>query len=386
MTPPTTAEVSENAVAQLEASLEQTIPILPKSFNRVLAKVLAGVAVILYKYAGWIFLQLFVAHASASWVTVLGRRFRPLVEWGRLVGLGDPQPAQPTELTVAVTVLVQSGDLKTGTSLVRSDTQVIYQVLSPVALNAPTVQVRVRAVAGPGGSDGAGTVGNAPDGTVLEFANTPPNVGPQATVVTTVVQGTDAEDIETSYRPRVLRRFQEVPQGGAYADYRIWAEGVTGIIHAYPYKGAPGEVDVYVEADPVSSGSADGIPTGAQLTAVGDAIQLANRRPVGAAVNVLAITRTAYAVQITGLSPATAEMKALVEQGMDQHLRSREPYIDGLSVLPKIDRITTAALGGVVEQIVAAEGGQVSQITLVGGPVVTLGHGVKAKLGTVTYL
>jgi uncharacterized phage protein gp47/JayE len=385
VTPPSTAEVSALIISQLEGQLSQTIPLLPKAFCRVLAKVLSGVVVLLYKYASWIFLQLFVAHASIEWTTVLGKRIRPLVEWGRLVGAGDPADAVRAEHIVAVPVTNQSGDLKAGTFLVWPDTGVIFQVLYPVPLNAATVQARVRAVSDQSGGDGAGSIGNAPASTVFEFSESPPNVGREVTVVSTLVQGVDAESAD-EYRAQVIQLFQAPPQGGAYADYRRWALEVPGIIRAYPYTGDPGEVDLYVEASVASSGSADGIPTGAQQTAVNDSVQLPYRRPVGAALNVLPITRTAYGMQITGLSPASDELKGQIEDGVDEHLRSLEPYIDGLSVLPKNDRVTAATLGGIVEAIVAAYGGTVSTVALVGGPVVTLSPGQRAKLGVVSYL
>ena len=45
---PTIAEISANIISQIEASINQTIPLLPKAFTRVLAKVLGAVFIILY--------------------------------------------------------------------------------------------------------------------------------------------------------------------------------------------------------------------------------------------------------------------------------------------------------------------------------------------------
>src|SRR5688572_33403714 len=82
---PTTAQVAANLIAQLEAALSQTIPLLPKAFTRVLAKTLSGVFIVLYKYAGFNLLQQFVVTASFEETEVNGTLIRPLVEWGRLV-------------------------------------------------------------------------------------------------------------------------------------------------------------------------------------------------------------------------------------------------------------------------------------------------------------
>jgi uncharacterized phage protein gp47/JayE len=392
---PTTAEISGNIISQLEASLSQTIPLLPKSFARVLAKVLAGVFILLFKYAGFSFLQMFVAYATDKETTVNGRKLRPLVELGRLFGVGDPDPATRAELIVNVSVTNQVGDLPAGSQLVRNSTQYIYVVVAAVPLNAAVVPVRVRATGSPNGGDGSGTLGNLVAGDVIDFANPLPNVATKTTVASQAVTAADAESIDR-YRGRILDRVQRRPQGGAYADYQQWGEEVLGIVNVYPYAGPPGQVNIYVEADEASSGSPDGIPTGPQLTAVGDSIELneaglATRRPVSAAKNVLPITRQAFDVQIAALSPDTPETRVALKEGIDEHLRTREPYIVGLSSLPRLDRVTQASVAGVVDTIVSDKGATISgvQLLLTGVPktAYTLLAGEKAKLnGDPTYV
>ena len=173
---PTTSEVSDTIVSQLEASLSQTIPLLPKAFSRVLAKVLAGVFVLIYKYAGFIFLQLFVQYASFQETTINGKTIRPLVEWGRLIGVGDPDEATRAELVVDVTVTNQTGQLAAGAHLLRAETGVGYQTLYPVDLDAATVQVAIRATSDEDGNGGEGTIGNLNAGDEISFVNPLPNV------------------------------------------------------------------------------------------------------------------------------------------------------------------------------------------------------------------
>lgn len=396
---PTTADLSDNIVAGIDASIGQSIPLLPKSFTRVLAKVLAGVVVLLYKYCGFIFLQMFARTASYQPTTVNGRVIRPLLEIGRQMGVPDPAAAVRAEHVVTVTVRTQTGALGANTQFVRSQTGVVYLSLSSVALNAATVAVTVRASSDPSGGGGAGTIGNLDVGAELQIVSPPATVVPVAVVASTSVTGVDAEDIEASYRPRVIARGQARPQGGAYADYREWALGVPGIIAAYPYTGDPGEVDVYVEATVASSGSADGIPTSPQLAAVASAFELtsagtsgkATRRPAGAAPNALPITRTAFDVIVNGLDvddiPAA---ESAIEQAADDYLRTREPFIVGLSVLPRLDRVTLAAVSGVVDATASALGATVASVELeLSGsplPAYTLAAGEKAKLGTITFV
>lgn len=393
LTTPTTQQIAGNIVAQLESALSQTIPLLPKSFTRVLTKALAGVYVVLYKYAGYSLLQQFVATASIEPTEVNGRIIRPLVEWGRLVGVGDPIAATQAELTVEVAVLSQTGSLPGGSQLLFAPTGVVYQTTAAVALDAATVEVTIRATSDQAGGDGSGEIGNLQVGQALQFASPIPQVATNVEVTEVEVVGAEAES-EDAYRARVLRRFQRRPQGGAYADYQIWGTGVAGIRNVFPYTGDPGEVDVYVEAE----AGPDGIPDSAQLEAVADAIQfdpaespsptgLANRRPVNAAVNVLPITRTAFDVTITGFTGDSTVLNA-IETGIDEFLRSREPFIVGLSALPRLDRITQGAVAGVIQEIAEANAATVASVTLSRSDVTiieyTLQRGELAKLGTLT--
>ncbi len=391
METPTTRQLSDQIVGQIAASLSQSIPLLPKAFARVLAWVLAGAIVLVYKYAGFIFLQLFVAHASAEETTINGKKVRPLVEWGVLLGVGRPYAATRAEHIASVVVTNQTGTLQAGQALLRTETRVLYQIVATVALDAPVVQFRIKAIGDDAGGDGSGALGNLTAGDVISFATQPANVASTATVVSQEVTGSDAETVD-AYRARIVRRVQRRPQGGAYADYQSWGEEVAGIVHVYPYAGTiPGTVEVFVEASEESSGDPDGIPTGAQLIAVEDAINLnesglATRRPVNAALIVDGITRTTFDVEISGLTPDTADNRTAIEDGVDEYLRSREPFIVGLSVLPRDDRVTAAAVSGIVDGIVSALGATVTTVELTPGPAYTLGHGEKAKLGTPSYV
>lgn len=165
---PTTKQVSDNIVAQVSAQLAQSIPFFPKSFIRVMAQALAGLIVVLYKYAGFIWLQLFVRTASDAETTINGRTVRPLREWGALVGIEEPKAASQAELTVSVSVTNQVDFLRTGSQLIFPSTGVTYLVTGDVALNAPTVTAVVRASGDQQGGDGAGTIGDLPNGS--EFA------------------------------------------------------------------------------------------------------------------------------------------------------------------------------------------------------------------------
>lgn len=387
-TTPTTAELSDAIVAQISAAISQTIPLLPKSWTRVVAKVLAGTNVLTYRYAGFAFLQQFIRTASYQPTEINGESVRPLIELGRRNGTGDPIAAVRAELVIDVTVTTQTGSLAAGSQVLKLDTETLYQTAAAVPLSAATVQATIVAAV-------EGSAANLQVGDQVEFAGSQPNVETIATVASVTVLGVD-EESEDEYRARVLATEQAKPQGGAYADYRQWGRTVAGVENIYPYTGAPGEMDVYVEAQPEID--PDGIPSTVLLTSVYDAIQLdvagqATNRPGGAGVNTLAISRTPIDVTVTGLSVPDPTKVAAVQQsiqdGVDEHLRGREPFIVGLSVLPRKDTLTQGSVGGVVNGIANAEGATVSDVAIsVGGSafqVRVLQPGEKTKLGTITF-
>lgn len=392
----TTAEINTLLIAQLEASLNQTFPLLPKAFNRVIVKALSAVITLLIKYGGFIFLQIFVATASFDEVTINGKKVSPLIEWGRLIGVGDPTPATQAELQIQITVENQTGSLPTGSQLVNAGNGVTYLTIGSVLLDAPTVTATIRASSDQQGGGGAGTIGNLDNGATVTFANPLPNVAPNAVVTNQIVTGANGEDPEV-YRQRVIDRFQKRPQGGAYADYEIWGEEVAGIINVYPYTGDPGQVNVYSEATPESSGDPDGIPTAAQLQAVYDSIQLdenglATRRPAGSFVNSLAITRTGFDVNVQGLAvDDPGQVQADIGSAITTFFLDREPFIDGLTIPPRKDTISRSALIGLVEDIVTAANGFFSTVTFeldaIPGPleIYILGEGEKSKAVDITF-
>lgn len=383
---PTTQELSASIVGSIEAQIGHSVPLLPKAFIRVLAKVLAATFITLYKYIGFIGLQLFVRTASGSPTVINGKTVTPLLEWGRLIGLGDPLKATPAELVLEVTVENQTGSLPSGSQLLGEANGVTYLTIGSVLLNAPVVTVTVRASADPNGSGGVGEIGNLDPSAVLNFANPLPNVARSTVVTAQTVTGADAETID-SYRQRAIDRFQRRPQGGAYADYAIWGEEVAGIANMYPYTGQPGEVDVYTE----SSTETDGIPTQAQLDAVFDSIEtdqsgLASRRPANAFVNVLPITRSAFDVTVTGLTGNDlATLQTDITAAVEGYFLQAEPFIVGLNTPPRRDRLSDVELSAVVNDIVKAAGGRfttaVFNISGQAGTInaYTLGEGEKAK-------
>lgn len=396
--PQTSQDVSDLVIAQIEAELSQTIPLLPKAFIRVLAKALGGVYVLLYKYCGFIFLQLFVDTATNEVTEINGERIRPLNEYGVLVGVGEQTPATAAEFTFRFIPILPTGasTLASGTPVLSDSNGVTYVTVGDKSYGgggAPAFEdVTVRAAGDQNGGNGAGTIGNLDAGETLSFVAPPANIERDGTIQSVDVVGADEEDIDV-YRARIKARFQTPPQGGAYADYSIWGETVSGIVNVYPYTGDPGQVDVYSEVS--TAIDADGIPNAAKLLEVYNAIEvddggLASRRPANAYVNSHAITRTAFTVDVENLVVDNeTEAQTAITAALEDWFLEREPYIPGWSIGVRKDQIFEAGVAGIVNDVVSSLGGIFTGVQLYEGGVPfgarILGEGEKCKVTSVSY-
>jgi len=392
----TVAQINKLIIDQLEAQLGQTIPILPKAFNRILAKVLSGVFITLYKVSQWIFLQIFVSSASWGEVEIYGNKIRPLVEWGRLIGVGDPLPATQAELELEITVNTIGETLLSGTQFTSDINGLIYITQEDYLLSAATETIEVICITG-------GILGNLEIGQELLTVVTGGIIGDTAEITDIVVAGVEAES-EDDYRQRVIERFQLQPQGGALADYRIWSSDVAGVLQTYIYTGdPPSYVMVYVAGDPDLY--SDRIPSAGLLIAVGDAItydpdtSLATRKPLTAIIdpagdesysNILPVSILTFDVEITDLvADNLVDTKASIRAALDIYFLSREPYIIGLSYPPAKDKITQAGIIGLINDIVQAYNGSFTTAIIYIATIITPSHtleeGQLCKLGTLTY-
>ena len=112
---------------------------------------------------------------------------------------------------------------------------------------------------------------------------------------------------------------------------------------------------------------------------------------MGALVNTLAIVRHPFNVNVSGLSVAdTGATQDAIQSALTEYFLSRDPFIDGLTVPPRRDRIVRSAIFGVVDDVVSASGGIFTDLQLYFSAqpieVYSLGEGEKAKLGTITFI
>lgn len=307
---PTTNEIRDTLIANIESRLGQIVPIMPKAVWRVLAAAIAGIFTTLYKYGSWQFLQMFPQTADEE----------SLEQWGNLVNI-IRTPAESARIEFGCTG-EDGSQILTSSQIINNLTGVVYIVDADQTIAGGVAIITAVAAT-------AGSVGNVSNGKTLSFVTPLLGIDNNCIVTDTIVIGVDKEDLEV-YRGRVVDRFRKTPQGGSYADYEMWSVEVASIINAYPYSGAiEGTVNVFIE----SNVGVDGIPSAGEITQVEDSINLPDRRPVTAEVFVLPIIRTAFTVRVLGLSPSTTEAKDSIESLLTQFFLDREPFVEGLSII-----------------------------------------------------
>lgn len=326
-------------LTSMQEKFDNKLRLLPKAFIVVLAKILAAIYIIPFKLCGWFFLQLFPDTASYSPVTVLGHTISPLIKLGDQFGVARPMEGKEWQGIIIVKRTAENKTVVLGTQLKSDITDLVYCVSESVELISDEMEIPVYCTE-------SGVDGNLSDGDILSFVNPVDFAEKEATVLRTTVTGTD-DETEESYRRRVVNRYSTQPQGGALADYRLWAYDVDGVLQTYPYndENSPGGVILYV------AGKTDlfpsRVPNSALLIAVGKACTydsdtgIANRKPITAILdpegnesypNVKPVRITHFDVRITGVKGATGEdFGESVKSELETYFNNREPYIRGLS-------------------------------------------------------
>ena len=385
----TIEQVNNLIISGIEAELNTKFRLLPKSFIRVLAKVLSAVFITLYKQQAWIFLQMFVDTASFDEVEILGRKIRPLVMWGNLVGIGEPEGATQWQGKIKVEVASVNTYLDQGTQFVDPATGLIYITTQTVLLKNPFEEIAVKCAE-------SGIAGNIEVDDELNVASPYFNIGKKAVVCEVTDKAVD-EESESSYRSRVKSRWQVQPQGGALVDYRKWASDVSGVLQTYIYKDddSAAGVLIYVVSDDESR-----IATPGMLKEVGEACSYdpvtgEGRKPVTAVLdpgndgsygNVRACSISSFTVYVDDFEGNEIDsFKSSCKTNFGSYFLEREPFVRGLSVdNNRVDRISAVNLTSIANDIAEGVNGYFGKIRLEkNGEIITdytLGKGELAKL------
>jgi len=305
---PTTEEIRDRIISDIETNIGQATPLFAKAFNRVLATALSGVFTIIYKYGRWAIDQIFTVTQDEDSLQLKGEQY----DIAR-------KTATQAELTVSFT-----GDngaaIPAGTQFRGNTNGLVYQTQALLSISGGVASGNVLCLT-------SGIAGNLTNGSVLTIISPLPGIDNQATVTTTVTEGENQESIE-DYRARIQQREKLPPQGGSKADYIAWALEVSDITRAFSW----GKRDVstilagYIEVYPITDNDTSRIPSAAKLTEVKNYIDDPTRAPLQAVeIGVFAMTEVTIDVDVTALSPDTAAVRTAFEENLETYLLEREP-------------------------------------------------------------
>jgi hypothetical protein len=235
---PTTQEITDRNIANLESSLNQTSPDTDKAFIKVLAAMEAMNHTELYRFAIERAKQNLAITANEDGLTVLGDEY------------GVPRkPAVAAQLNIRVAAAAATS-LPAGASFTGDPNSEKY--FSNATYNEAGGFINAVVTA-----ETPGIAGNLVASDTMTMDIPIAGVGNTWTVQSVAVLGVDQEDLE-AWRRRILLEIQTVGGGGNGVDYRTWAEETPGCFRAFPYSGAPiGTVVGFIDGDMEETGVSD---------------------------------------------------------------------------------------------------------------------------------
>jgi len=334
---PTTQEIYVLILSELEAEFNITIPQTGQNYLRTMAAVQAAELRLLYLFAAQVQKNIFADTADPEDLGGTLERF------GRVKLGRDPFNAIAGiyECVIFGTI----GAVIPANTQFKSDDDSLSPGLTYVLDSAYTI------VAGPNtillraltpGLDGD-----------LQIGNTLTSTAPLVLIDrNATVTGIDTEPIAAEtiaeYRENILRAFRLNPQGGAQADYVLWANEVQGVSEAYPYTtgGNTNTVDLFIEATVVDSIDGKGTPDSALIQAVSDAIELPignnpSRKPITTIVSYLPITPLNVDIEINNYVDLTPDKQTLIENALTSYYAKVRPFLSGVDSVVDRNDITT---------------------------------------------
>lgn len=326
----------ENIQADIEAQLPGSDPRLRRNLLFVLAKVQAGSTHHVYGYMAWLARQLMPDTAEAEHLQ------RHADIWGIARLAATPAAGN-------VTFTGTNGSVIPPGTQVQTSAGTVYETDSEATIAAGTATAAVTAV-------DAGINGNQSAGVVLNLVTPIAGVTSSATVAAGGLTGGADQEDDDSLRARLLQRLQEPPQGGAAHDYIAWAHAAH-----------PDVTDVWVVENGMGFGTvvvylmtygatANGIPSGAVLTAVEDYIEA--RRPVCADVFVAAPTPIDVDFTIEP-TPDTGAVRAAIEAELEDFVR-RVASPKGMTLLVSQINEAISLADGETDHVLTVPAGNVS--------------------------
>ena len=351
---PTTAELYNQIKSSFESELGVSIPETGKNALRTFCKVQAGKMKIYY---------LAIANLQKN---IFADTADPESMGGTLERIGRVKLERSPFAAVApeydVTVLGSVGAVIPLNTTFKSDDDSfnpgqLYILDDAFTFTSTSGTVTLRALE-------AGDVSELQVGDTLTITAPVALVESGATVTAESVAPQEAETTE-EYREKVLQAFRLEAQGGAAADYRLWAADVQSVAQSYPYvvAGNLNQINLYVEAVLADSTDGKGTPTTAILDDVEASVEdpttdRPGRKPLGVfQVNYLPVAIKEIDITIDGFVDLTAAIQTTIEDALESHLDDVRPFIGAIDVLA--DKNDIFDTNKIISVILAAQPGSV---------------------------
>lgn len=327
---PTLSELKNSIISDIESKFGVTLPTFGKNFLRTFAGVQAGAMRLYYLLSAKTQKNIFADTADSEAFGGTLERF------GRVKIGRNPFPATAGEYEVTVTgsigaVIAENTTFKANDNSASAGS--LYVLDSAFTMIATSATITLRSLNA--GLDFRLEVGN-------ELTVTAPIalLDDIATVTSESVAPQSAEDLE-DYRRKVLDAYRLEPQGGAGADYRIWASDVQSVEQSFPYASniSNNEIDLFVEATIADSTDGKGTPSAGTLSDVETAIESPtvdrpSRKPLGVhAVNYLPVTIKEIDIEVTSFAGLTAEIETSIFEAIKLELSTIRPFVASIDIV-----------------------------------------------------
>lgn len=348
---PTLSELYIDVLNDLRSEFGANPPPFGKNFLRVRAGVQAARLKLYYLALGDVQKNIFADTADPEAIGGTLERF------GRVKLGRNPFAARAGEYTVQITGSIGATVPANTTFKSNDDTTnpgKLFVLDAAYTLTSVTDTINLRALEA--GVDSKLSVGE-------ELSATSPIAGVEKTATVTVeVTSPSAAETTPAYRTKTLNAFREEPQGGAGSDFRLWAADAQGVQQTYPFarSGAPGEINLYVEATIADSTDGKGTPSATLLTDVQAVVELdpdtslpqydRGRKPITAyQVHYLPITPRTVDVVIPGFVGLTAAKQTAIETALATEIAKVRPFVSASDVLEnKNDILDTNKLVSII--------------------------------------
>lgn len=337
MTPiPVLLDLFNGVIASIQAQFNIVITTFGKSFFRGIAGAWAGQLKMTYLAIGSV--QKNIWYDTADPPSQGGTLYR----FGNSFLGRDPFAATQGEYTVSVTG--SAGAVISAQTTFLSDPNALspnylFILDNDYTLTGSGDTITLRATIG-------STISSLIVGNTLTATRPLVNVSQGVAVTAIVTSPVDAETDE-EYRTEIGLHVRLAPQGGAFADYRIWASEFPGVARVYPYtaSGAPYQVNVYIEALLADSVGPPfyGVPTttvlnGATADILTDPLTGLARKPMGVILGpsnagAIAVTVAQLTIQFTGTSGISLADQTTIANALVEAVNNIRPFIAGCDAI-----------------------------------------------------